>query len=119
MKGGIQEWKNEKMPLENTLIVKQISADSLLQSFSKDSLVLLDIGAAWCPPCKKMEPVIEDLKKNTHHPIKIVKIDAGEQFAFSKELKADKLPTFIIYRQGKEVWRKSGIVSKSVFLQQL
>jgi thioredoxin-like negative regulator of GroEL len=81
--------------------------------------VLVDIGAVWCPPCKKMEPVIKELVQTQGSTFKLVNINGGVQEQLVKELGADAFPTFIIYKGGREVWRKQGIVSKEELIKQL
>jgi thiol-disulfide isomerase/thioredoxin len=42
----------------------KISSNQYTDMINAAKLVMIDFGASWCPPCKKMEPVIEDIKKN-------------------------------------------------------
>jgi hypothetical protein len=48
----------------------------------------------------------------------LVKVDGGEQTDICRELKVDGFPAFIIYKGGKEVWRKQGIVEAKEFVSQ-
>ena len=84
-----------------------------------DKVVLVDFSAVWCPPCKKMEPVLEQLQKEQGSKFTFVKIDGGEQTSICKELNVEGFPTFIIYKQGKQVWKKSGIVEISEFVKEI
>ena len=70
-----------------------------------------DIGAEWCPPCVRMAPVIDSLATKKNLNFILVKIDGGEQEQLVKELAIEALPTFIIYKNGKEIWRKKGIIA--------
>lgn len=119
MEGGIMAWKAAQMPVEGTPTTKPMSMEEYLALIPKDKTVLVDIGAVWCPPCKKMEPVIADLVQNNKNSFELVIIDGGAQGRLAGQLKADAFPTFIIYKKGKETWRQSGIVSKETLLQQL
>ena len=56
-----------------------------------------------------MAPIIDSLAAANNAQIVFVKIDGGEQTDICKELKAEGFPTFIIYKQDREVWRKQGI----------
>ena len=93
--------------------------EEYLAQLKSDKPVLVDIGAVWCPPCKKMEPVIKELIQSHGTQFKFVQIDGGVQESIIKELNASSFPTFIIYKNGKEVWRKEGIVSKEELLKNL
>lgn len=117
--GGIVAWKRNNKPVEGVQTVKQISSDEFFKSLPKDKTVLVDIGAVWCPPCKRMEPVIKDLQKNNGKIFSLINVNGGEQDVLAKALNAESFPTFIIYKKGKEVWRKKGVVSKEELLAQL
>lgn len=117
--GGIVAWKRSRKPVEGVQTAKPISSEAFFKSLPKNKTVLVDIGAVWCPPCKKMEPVIKDLQKNKGNLFSLVNVNGGEQDELAKALKADSFPTFIIYKKGKEMWRKQGIVSKEELLAQL
>ena len=117
--GGIKAWKEASKPVEDVIKVKQLSAKEYMAMIPADKTVLVDIGAVWCLPCKKMEPVINDLLQSHGAKFELLQIDGGAQEDLAKELKAISFPTFIIYKAGKEVWRKEGIVSKEELLQQL
>ena len=119
LQGGIKAWKEASKPVEGVEKVKQITLKEYLAQILSDQPVLVDIGAVWCPPCKKMEPVINELLQSSGSRFKFVKIDGGVQEELAKELKATSFPTFIIYKGGKEVWRKEGIVTKEELLNQL
>jgi thioredoxin len=80
-------------------------------------MVLVDFGATWCPPCKKMEPVIQQLKVKMNKKVQISYVDGGQQTALMDQQKVEALPTFILYKSGKEVWRKQGIVTEEEFTQ--
>jgi rhodanese-related sulfurtransferase len=117
--GGIQAWKKNEKPVEGVRTVKQISLNEFRKSLPAEKTVLVDVGAKWCPPCKKMEPVLEALKQSHGSSFTLVSIDGGEQEKLVKELDAESFPTFIVYKNGKEVWRKTGIVAKEELVQQV
>ena len=81
--------------------------------------VLVDIGAVWCPPCKKMEPIINELVESNGTKFRLLEVDGGVQELLVKGLNANAFPTFIIYKNGKEVWRKEGLVTKEELLKNL
>lgn len=109
MKGGINAWNQANLPVEGQTKVAQISKKDFMKSLPIDKKVLVDIGAEWCPPCKKMEPTVSELEKAG---FTIIKIDGGAQKELCKELQIGSFPTFIVYENGKELQRLNGIVSK-------
>ena len=110
LQGGINAWKGKSKPLEGQVPVKQMTVDEYWASIPKDKITLVDIGAAWCPPCVKMEPVLEQLKNDKSVTFTFVKVDAGVHLDVLKALGVEPLPVFIVYKNGKETWRKEGIV---------
>ncbi len=117
--GGINAWKQAEKPLEGTTNEPQITMEQYLAAISADKMVLVDFGAAWCPPCVKMAPVIDELQNNKDLKFRLIKVDAGIHTNLMKAMNIEPIPLFIIYKKGKEVWRKEGIVSREEFLAQL
>ena len=115
MEGGVNAWKNANLPLEGSANVRQTSMESYNGQIRSTNLVLVDFGAEWCPPCKKMEPVLEDFMKENAKKLTLVKMDGGVETELMKQLNIEALPTFILYKNGKEVKRKQGLVSKQEF----
>lgn len=115
--GGINAWKRAGKPVELAETVKQISVDDYMAKIARDKTVLVDFGAIWCPPCKKMAPVLDSLLMNHGSKFSLVKIDGGQQTSICTELMVNGFPTFIIYKKGKEVWRKEGMVDEKEFVQ--
>jgi thioredoxin len=115
MEGGINGWKNANLPVEGAANVKQTSMDSYNGQIHSTSLVLVDFGAEWCPPCRKMEPVLQSFMKENSKKLTLVKMDGGVETDLMKSLNVEALPTFILYKNGKEIKRKQGLVSKEEF----
>jgi len=116
LSGGMSAWKRADKPVEQAVEVAQISLEEYLAQIPKDKTVLVDFSAVWCPPCKKMAPVIDSLVKTNGAQFVLVKIDGGQQTSICKQLNVDAFPTFIVYKQGKEIWRKQGIVEAKELL---
>jgi len=119
LKGGFNEWKSEKKPFDAPTTVIQLTIDQYYASLKTNNPVLVDFGAEWCPPCRKMQPVLDALQNEMKDKFKIVKVDGGINTAVMQQLDVSTLPTFIVYKNGKEVWRKQGIVEKNELKKQL
>ncbi|HKH60899.1 MAG TPA: thioredoxin domain-containing protein [Flavitalea sp.] len=111
LQNGIIGWKKNKNPLETETLTRQLTKHEYQSIIDTASVVLVDFGAKWCPPCKKMEPVLEQLRSELQGKFVLRKIDAGTQTDIMQLLGVNDLPTFILYKNSKEVWRKTGLVS--------
>ena len=78
--------------------------------------VIVDFFAELCGPCKLMAPILKDVKDNVGESAIIIKIDVDKNPATSSQYQIQGVPTLIIFKQGKTVWRKSGVVSKNELL---
>lgn len=80
---------------------------------SGNQLVLVDFFATWCQPCKMMHPVLERVKHELGDKIRIIKIDVDkhQQTAYQYEIRS--VPTLMIFRNGKILWRQSGSMTEA------
>lgn len=112
LKGGINAWKAAAKNLEGVNNAKQMSMEEFNGALTSSKTVLVDFGAEWCPPCKKMEPVIQSLQKNNPGKFTLVKVDGGKDETILQAYKVTALPVFIIFKDGREVWRKDGVADE-------
>ena len=112
LEGGMSNWRMQQMPVEgvgNAVQMRVVDFEKVLQT---NQYVLVDIGAVWCPPCRKMQPIMDALKQTPPKPFYFLAVDGGQDMDVMKSVKADDLPTFILYKNGVEVWRKVGVAPK-------
>ncbi|MFN0013655.1 MAG: thioredoxin [Saprospiraceae bacterium] len=83
--------------------------ESIVQS---ETPVLLDFHATWCGPCRAMSPVLDELQADLGERVRIVKIDVDEQTDLAVRLRVLGVPTFMLYRNGEELWRQPGVLTK-------
>ena len=111
LQGGITAWNAAGKPVVREGGAVELSTTAFNATISSNNLVLVDVGAAWCPPCKKMEPVLEALAKELRGKYTLLKVDGGNDATVMKEIGAAVLPTFMVYKNGKLSWKKEGIVT--------
>jgi len=117
LEGGMSNWKMNGLPVEGNSNAVQMRIADFDKVVAENKLVLVDIGATWCPPCRKMLPVIDKVKSQFANKLYFLAVDGGIDMDVMKHLQFETLPTFIIYKNGKEVWRKTGIVEEHEFVK--
>jgi thioredoxin len=113
LNGGINAWKAASKPLEGKSNAKQMTIDEFNTAINSNETVLVDFGAEWCPPCRKMEPVLKSLETNNAGKFKLVKVDGGKDEDILKTYNVSALPVFIVFKNGKQVWRKDGMAEET------
>jgi thioredoxin-like negative regulator of GroEL len=111
LSGGINRYKKEGLPVNADEVVQQLSTSNYDKMILSAETILVDFGAPWCPPCRKMEPVLAELQKSLDSNFKLQKIDGGIHIELMKSLQVEALPHFIVYKKGIKTWEKQGIVS--------
>lgn len=71
-------------------------------------VVLVEFFATWCPHCQKMMPIVAQIKELLAGQVPVIQLDIDQNQATAKEHGVSGIPTFIIYKNGQEVWRQSG-----------
>ncbi|MEN8775939.1 MAG: thioredoxin [Polaribacter sp.] len=84
---------------------------------NQEKPVLVDFFAEWCGPCKMMSPILKEVKDTLQDKVAILKIDVDKNQAIATKYQVRGVPTLIIYKAGKQVWRQSGVVQKNELIR--
>ncbi len=86
---------------------------------SQPGTLLVEFYATWCPHCRKMMPVVEQVKELLGGRAKVYQLDIDQHDDAANEAKAESVPTFIVYKDGKEMWRHSGEIDGEILLSKV
>ncbi|HLG39853.1 MAG TPA: thioredoxin [Chitinophagaceae bacterium] len=84
-----------------------------------DLPVVVDFFAEWCGPCKLMGPILHEVKDQVGERATVLKLDIDKSPYYSELYDIRSVPTLIIFKGGKVIWRKSGVASAHEILQHL
>lgn len=76
-------------------------------------LILVDFYAEWCGPCKMMSPILQETKTEVKENVKIIKINVDLHQDLATEFMVRGVPTLMLFKEGKMLWRQSGVLSKN------
>ncbi len=72
---------------------------------------LIDFWASWCAPCRMLSPIVDEVAEGLQG-IKIGKVNVDEEQALAMQFRVMSIPTLVVMKDGKEVKRSTGVISK-------
>lgn len=120
-KGNITENEvidTEKNKTEDVIKVTSDNFDEVV--LNSEKTVLVDFYADWCPPCKLLAPVFDEVaRENTNDNLIFVRINVDEEAIISRQYGIQSIPTLVLIKNGQEVDRVLGYVEKDEILNLL
>ena len=83
------------------------------QIINSDRPVLIDFYATWCGPCQAMGPILKDVVKKVGDKATVLKIDVDKNPKVAAKYQIQGVPTLMVFKKGRMVWRQSGVVPAS------
>ena len=92
--------------------IVKLNKDNFDLAVNSEKPVLIDFYADWCGPCKAYSPIVEAVASE-NEDIKVVKIDVDNAQDIAMKYQVMSIPTTVIIKNGQEVNRAVGMISKS------
>ena len=124
LKGGIMAYKSSQLPLSTSTIekdhtIQELSVTDFEEILSSNKLVLADFHTLWCLPCRKMSPIIDELKIDFEDRVEVLCVDMDKSEVLSDSYGIQAVPTLILFKDKQEVWRHTGLLSKEEILAEI
>lgn len=91
--------------------MKEVNEEEFRTEVAEGGTILVDFFATWCPPCKALSPIVEEIAKENEN-IKVLKINVDEEQKLAIENNVMNVPTLILIKDGKEIKRSIGLIDK-------
>ena len=120
LQGGMMAWRNGDLPIQygnNAVLTDKISRSAYDSIVKSNQTVLIDFYAPWCGPCKKMQPLLDELTIEYAGKALIFRINIDENKKLSKELGIDEIPFFKLYKGGVEKGNYIGQMDRESFVR--
>lgn len=123
LNGGIMKWRAAQLPEQglssNSNSKDEISFEQFESKIVNDKVVVIDIFAEWCGPCKKMGPYLTEMQNTMSDKVEIIRIDADKNPDLCKKLNVDALPTIYVYKKNTRTFEHVGFLGKEDLVKQL
>ena len=122
--GGISEWENNGFPIvkpdgTKDKKIQQITLSDFNTLLATDKPVLVDFHTIWCSPCRKMAPIIDGIEERYKNKAVVMRVDVDKSKEVGKAYKIQGVPVFILFKNGKEIWKHNGVISEEELLKQI
>ena len=118
-------WQNgwsvlsSRMSTSTTSVLHLTEATFDSHVFHSDKLVLVDFWANWCPPCKILGPILEDIAREKGELVTIVKVDIEAHPAVGQKYDIQSLPTLFFVKDGEVVEKIVGAPPKRALVDKI
>jgi len=79
--------------------------------FIKNDLVLVDVYAVWCGPCRQISPIVDQISLDFIEKLQVGKLNADDNKDILVELGVRNIPTLILFKNGEIIERSSGMTT--------
>lgn len=83
-----------------------------VEALKSEQPVLVDFFATWCPPCRKLAPIVEEIAEDYAGRVKVAKLNIDEARSVAIKYGVSSIPTLILFKNGEPAHRIVGYVPK-------
>ena len=113
---GNKFFQSKKIPIAQDIAgVEDLTSANFAQTIAS-GITLVDFWASWCGPCKRQLPIIAETVSSLPSGVRISKVNVDEASDLAQQFKVQSVPTWVIFKDGKEIARVSGVQSRDNLL---
>lgn len=109
--GGLAHWIGTGKPIIATT-GNGLSIEDYNKLVASEHMVLVNVGSKYCGGCRKLVPIVDEIKKEQGSSLKVVKVELYDSRMLADSLNIESVPTLILYKGGSPIWKKSGTITK-------
>lgn len=99
--------------------ITELTDDNYNSFVTKEGLVLVDVWASWCNPCKLISPIVDQISNEFYEKVSVGKLEADKNRETLVELNVRNIPTILLYKNGEVVDKSVGAVSKEKLVEMI
>ena len=92
-----------------------VNDTSFREMVREKGTTLVEFGASWCPPCKVLLPMLDELQSEYGERMSVLKVDCDESPAVTAEYGIMSMPTVILFHNGEPIEKLVGLRPKHVY----
>ena len=96
--------------------VTELNTENYDEKIKSSEIVIVDIWAVWCSPCKALSPIIDQVAAEIGEKVLVGKLNADENTELCKTLEVRNIPTLLFYKNGEIAERTIGMKMKKDIL---
>ncbi len=95
--------------------ILQLNSENLQEILTSCQLLVVDVYTDWCPPCRHLAPIFQDLSKEYGPQYNFAKLNAEEQRSIAQQFQITGFPTILFIKNGELIGRHVGFMNKEKF----
>ncbi|GIP36779.1 thioredoxin [Paenibacillus sp. J31TS4] len=99
--------------------IREMDTQAFEEAIERKGTMLVEFGAVWCPPCRVLLPILEEIEKEREGRLPVWKVDCDASPELAARFGITGMPTVLVFRDGEPQERLVGLQSKQAYLTAL